>query len=1574
MKNFLPNTFNVFIAFALSAVSLFGNNDPENFCFNADLPEAQADFSVMCLTAPVIICPSTYLGCPGDNLDPVNTGQATAMPGDSFCPQPILSYTDVVVTNTPCLTVIHRTWKAEYPAGSASIKLHSECQQTLFLEDTAQPVISNCPSNIVVDLAGNCAGIATWNLPTASDDCGIMSFTTTHFSGTSFPMGTTTVTYTAEDFCGNTVTCSFTVTVQGSCCTTPAISCPNDVAICIGSSTDPSNTGTAFAAPSDPSCPTPTVTFNDVITNLAGCNGQAQSILRTWTASDPTGLTNSCNQTIVVNDTQNPSITSIPADITISATGVNCSAPVTWNIPNATDNCGVSTFNGTHTSGTTFPQGSTLVTYTAVDNCGNQSTAAFQVTVICTGCSANPIINCPPTYTGCPNSGVPNPGVSGFASATPGASTCGTPVVTWNDVVVTSGGTCGAQTINRIWTATDPNDSNFSSTCTQTLILADTQVPVILGMPSNISVNGTGNPCSAPVSWTAPTATDNCGLASLTSSHPNGGTFNQGTTVVTYTALDNCGLTTTATFTVTVTCAASCTNPPLISCPPAYSGCANGAVPNPSVSGFATATPGSATCGTPNVTFNDVVVSNGPCAGAFVINRVWTATDPTTGLSASCTQVISTQDNVNPTFLSCPSSVTVMGSGTNCVAAATWVIPVATDNCGSPNLSSLNQNGQAVTSGSIFNQGTNTVTYTATDGCGNVATCAFNVTVTCAPTCNVPPTINCPANQLLCVGANTSPTALGFATATGGPNCPTPQVTYQDVTISTGTCGDIVIKRVWTASYPSGSGLTSSCEQIITLEDKIAPAFINCPANITVTNPSTVVTWNAPTATDACGTPNITSNYVSGSTFPVGTTVVVYSAIDACGNASNCTFTVTVTGASATLTCPANMTLQCGGNGGAIAHWTPPVYNGTCGDCNGGTFIPGFIYMGTYNGHQYYCSNSPASYVAAQQICESNGGYLASITTPGENAYLANQLTIQSAWIGLNDVEEEGNFVWESGEPLNYTNWYPGQPNNYNNAQHYCEMLNNGQWNDQYSTYALEFIMEKPCTFIQQVAGPTPGTFLTGGTYTVTYELNDACGGNDQCSFNITVENGLSLNCPANIVTEAYDNTAGVAVNWSPPTANSCCNNCNSAGGAIPGFIYMGQFNGHHYYCSNSPATWNTAQNVCQQNGGNLAVINSAAENAYLANLLTLQSAWIGCSDTASEGNFQWVNGDPLTYTNWYPGQPNNYNGGQDYVEMLNNGQWNDQYNSYALEYIMEISDCLNITQTGGPTPGTVLAPGTSHTVTYTATDGCGNQSSCSFNINVNSVPAQSGYCQSGGLNSTCSYINACIFGEINNKSGNNGGYKDFTNICGTISPGQSYPLLLDPGFGTCSAQKVYWKVWCDFNMDGDFVDQGEYLAYGCNVNALTGMLTMPYTLWTGETVLRISCKLGSYPKTACEVFANGETEDYCIKIVGGDLQSDELDSRSREIAEAVLLTGETAERMVEVFPTPANQLLNVRFDNIDDVESAQIFSIDGKLIQELNIDNSVEIDTRAFNNGMYMLRVNYTDGEAKTEKIVIQH
>ena len=128
----------------------------------------------------------------------------------------------------------------------------------------------------------------------------------------------------------------------------------------------------------------------------------------------------------------------------------------------------------------------------------------------------------------------------------------------------------------------------------------------------------------------------------------------------------------------------------------------------------------------------------------------------------------------------------------------------------------------------------------------------------------------------------------------------------------------------------------------------------------------------------------------------------------------------------------------------------------------------------TFGGHQYFRTNGAVTYGQARQLAQSVGGYIASITSADENRFLTQVFwENQDLWIGCNDEANEGTFVWESGEPFTWTNWYAGEPNNSANGEDYGHWFNlqlanpdGRQWNDwgapTLPNAAYEAIIEVP--------------------------------------------------------------------------------------------------------------------------------------------------------------------------------------------------------------------------------------------------------------------------------------------------------------------------------------------------------------------------------------------------------------------------------------------------------------------------------------------------------------------------------
>ncbi len=1510
-----------------------------------------------CCGAPPITCPADYVGCIAAPVVRSETGYAESN-GTDACGDALVTFTDATVSEGPCKGefVLSRTWTAT----SQTTGLTSSCVQSITAIDDTAPTIANCPSNITVPAGPNC--IATWSIPVANDDCGIDAFSSTHSSGSSFGDGTTTVTYTAVDQCGNTSTCSFTVTCNLSCGTAPSITCPADFTGCISADITPSAIGQATSPAGVGNCQNATITYTDVTVSSGPCAGAAH-IERTWVATEASsGLTATCVQNIYLSDTVAPAIASCPSSITVP---VNTYIG-TWTPPSATDNCGPINWTSTHNSGDTFTAGTTTVVYTATDACGNAASCSFTVLVTET-CTTAPAITCPGDYISCVGTST-DPSTTGTATAVATGPNCETPTITYEDQSV-AGSCTGEVTITRKWIATG-SGTGMTSSCFQTITLQDTAAPTISNCPTNITL--APNAQCTPT-WTAPVATDDCGIASFSSNYSSGATLPMGTNTVTYTATDNCGKTSTCSF--TVTCSQACTDAPVITCPIDYTTCADAAF-DPSVAGTATAVAASNLCSTPTITYSDVAVSR-PCAGAFTVTRTWVATDPTTGLTSSCDQtIIRTYYTGNPTFTNCPADIVIPVGGSN---TPTWVVPTASQTCGIKSFESTHNPGD------VFPCGTTTVTYTATDKCDRKSTCSFTVTIGCQAVCNTVPSITCPANYSACPGSTIDPATLGQATAVNaGAGCGVPSLAYSDVVLQTFACtGGQEIQRTWTAS---NGNLSANCVQNITLNETSGPTLTNCPADITTS--SATVTWTPPTISSGCGGYTLTSSHNSGDAFACGPTTVTYSTQDACGNVQSCSFVVTVVcndgSGSGFNNCPTDIIVDC--NSGSNVTWDVPQFTSSCAMSCDTEVIAGYVYMGSFGGSKYFCSTSPSTWEDANTQAQALGGHLAHVTTAAENAYLASILTIQSAFIGCSDGVVEGDFIWTDGTPITYTNWYPGQPNNYQNYQDYCEMLSNGQWNDQYNHVKLEYIVELTCNSVAQTSGPAPGSVFAPGATTVEYTATDGCGNVEVCSFEVIVSGGLQLNCIPNQFVECPSN-AGVQVTWQTPTAQTCCGNCSSTTpGPIAGFIYMGSQGTSHYYCSNEPALWADAQAVSVANGGHLAIINSAAENTYLANLLTIQSAYIGLSDSGTEGTFKWVDGSGLGYTNWYPGQPNDYQAYQDYVELLASGEWNDQYNNKPLEYIMEIPGCLNIVQTAGPTNGSVLNPGT-HTVTYQATDGCGNVASCTFDIVVAKAggsAGNSGYCGSQGNNSSYAWTEKVVFGPINNASGNNGGYQYFSG-CKDFNMGSYYNLALTPGYASVT-EAVYWSCYIDYNQDGDFNDAGEYIATGNGSQTLSGTIVIPNNCVLGQTRMRVIMKKHSVVANSCSSFDFGEVEDYCINILPN---ASNLVSSNPSNANASTTTTKTTSLNensaveyrsddkfefgdIEIYPNPATDILYIKSASIVEVN---LYDAQGRIVKSANFtngNNRNSLEVSELHTGIYTLQLRSESGEVTAKKVAI--
>lgn len=89
--------------------------------------------------------------------------------------------------------------------------------------------------------------------------------------------------------------------------------------------------------------------------------------------------------------------------------------------------------------------------------------------------------------------------------------------------------------------------------------------------------------------------------------------------------------------------------------------------------------------------------------------------------------------------------------------------------------------------------------------------------------------------------------------------------------------------------------------------------------------------------------------------------------------------------------------------------------------------------------------------------------------------------------------------------------------------------------------------------------------------------------------------------------------------------------------------------------------TFAEAQKICRQAGGEMASPRSAAENEAVQQLAIAQNKNVFLGTTNTNGKFTYPTGQPLVYSNWAPGEPNDDRGAEKCVELYTNGKWNDK-------------------------------------------------------------------------------------------------------------------------------------------------------------------------------------------------------------------------------------------------------------------------------------------------------------------------
>jgi hypothetical protein len=368
------------------------------------------------------------------------------------------------------------------------------------------------------------------------------------------------------------------------------------------------------------------------------------------------------------------------------------------------------------------------------------------------------------------------------------------------------------------------------------------------------------------------------------------------------------------------------------------------------------------------------------------------------------------------------------------------------------------------------------------------------------------------------------------------------------------------------------------------------------------------------------------------------------------------------------------------------------------------------------NGHLYYLL-ATRSWVEAESAAVLLGGHLATVRSEAENNWIyatfgnyggARRDLLVGLWDSYplanstNLLGRRGEFSWVSGEPITYTRWWTNEPNNYGNAGEFYGMIwgfgldPSGYWND-----TPDGVDEFNCGLAEVTLEPT---------FRLTVPTNRNTIATSSVSFSAVVtglpplaykwyKDGKLLPDKTNRICTLVGAQASDAGSYTLLVSN--------AFGSVTGLVatlevlpltppsvlagpFTNQANDHLYYLLNSSA-WVEAEAAAVSLGGHLATVRNQTEQDWIYNMFATYGGrprhlHIGLHDPDPRHNstienerkleFVWVSGEPVTYVNWHPTEPNNAWDSEFHVNMLNPavqnyatgfpGLWNDQWDHHG--------------------------------------------------------------------------------------------------------------------------------------------------------------------------------------------------------------------------------------------------------------------------------------------------------------------
>ena len=270
----------------------------------------------------------------------------------------------------------------------------------------------------------------------------------------------------------------------------------------------------------------------------------------------------------------------------------------------------------------------------------------------------------------------------------------------------------------------------------------------------------------------------------------------------------------------------------------------------------------------------------------------------------------------------------------------------------------------------------------------------------------------------------------------------------------------------------------------------------------------------------------------------------------------------------------------------------------------------------------------------------------------------------------------------------------------------------------------------------------------------------------------------------------------------------------------------------------------------------------------------------------------------------------------------------------------------IGSTTTATTSTVTGLTASTTYTFNVRAKDAAGNLSVNSNTVSVTTTAVSTvTYCTASANSTADERIGRVQLGTINNPSTGAAGYEDFTSLSTNLVRGTANTITITPTW-TGTVYNEAYRVYIDYNKDGDFTDAGEsvYSRARTTATSVSGSFTVPAATALGSTRMRVIMRYNTTPTTPCGTFDFGQVEDYTVNIT----------STARE---------EVSNNQISfnLYPNPVKgDVLNI--SNLEVDSTYTIYNMVGQELGKGKIENeSIYVGSLAA--GTYLIEVSNANG-----------